>query len=80
MPSGFRLTPQQRLELTLVLSLTGNASLQAAIEVAVEECLQRLRDADGFVDALKKAERELARRTAAERRTQRAPDKKGTKA
>lgn len=61
-PSGYRVTPRARFELGMAQQFTGAGSLQAVIDAAVAEYLMKMRSKQGFEDALRSAERELARK------------------
>lgn len=55
-PSGYRLTDRTRFELQVAAAFVGTTSLQETIALAVDEFLARMRDVEGFADALRSAE------------------------
>lgn len=61
-PTGFRVADRTRFELQAAGLFTGRATLQAVLDLAVAEFLERLRGVEGFVEALEQAEREQRRR------------------
>lgn len=61
-PSGYRVTARQRFELGMAQAFTGTTTIQAVIDVAVGEFLERLWKAPGFSEALVHAEAEQQRR------------------
>ena len=56
-PCGYRVTDEVRVELQMAAAFTDRSSLQAVIDLAVAEFLERMRRQDGFVDAVTKANR-----------------------
>ncbi|MDQ2708779.1 MAG: hypothetical protein M3Z25_14575 [Actinomycetota bacterium] len=62
-PTGYRVSARRRFELVMAQGFTGTESLQAVIDLAVTEFLDRCRAEPGFLDALTSAERAQQRRT-----------------
>lgn len=76
-PSGYRINGRTRFELQVAGAFVGATTLQATIDIAVQEFLDRLRrDAEGYAAALGAAERYQQRRSAIPHITQehQAPD------
>ena len=61
-PTGYRITDRVRFELKMAEPFTGTWSLQAVIDLAVTEFLDRIKAVEGFNEALVNAEREQRRR------------------
>lgn len=61
-PSGFRVTDRQRFELQAAALFLGESSLQSAIECAVQEFLDRLKQDPEFRRTLRAAEAARRRR------------------
>lgn len=55
-PSGYRVTDRTRFELQVAALFVGTANLQGTIAVAVDEFLARMREVDGYEQALRAAE------------------------
>lgn len=55
-PSGFRISERTRFELRMAAMFVGTDSLQATIALAVREFLGRMRQVDGFAQAVDAAE------------------------
>lgn len=56
-PSGYRLTDRTRFELQIAALFVGTDSLQDTIALAVDEFLFRMREVEGFTEAMRSAER-----------------------
>jgi hypothetical protein len=62
-PTGYRIDDRTRFELQAAALFTGcDPKLQSVLDLAVAEFLDRLKQAEGFRDALRNAEREQQRR------------------
>ena len=66
-PSGYRISEQRRFELQGAAWFTGTQTLQAVIDLAVSEFLDRVRDEPGFTEAQANAERAVQRRAGVRR-------------
>jgi hypothetical protein len=56
-PSGYRLTDRTRFELQTAALFVGTDSLQDTIALAVDEFVSRMREVEGFTEAMRSAER-----------------------
>ena len=61
-PSGFRISERTRFELQAAALYTGCTTIQAVLEIAVTEFLERMASEDGFRETLAKAEAAQRRR------------------
>lgn len=61
-PSGYRISERRKFELTAAALFTGAGNLQAVIDLAVDEFLDRVREEPGFTDTLINAENSQRRR------------------
>ncbi len=61
-PTGFRVDDRTRFELQAAALYTGSDTIQAVLDIAVTEFLDRMELEDGFRDTLVSAERAQQRR------------------
>ena len=62
LPTGYRVVERRRFELLMAGRFTGHETLQAVIDLAVGEFLDRMRKEPGFNEALSAAEQSQRRR------------------